>query len=169
MGKLGTGKKDNKVSLKNNFMEIPEIILIFCFIFLFFIILNAVLSVSQEDLEELTRGECNLSEFLCNFGQALGIPRAWMNSRVFLKYVFIPFLSIFSIIYGTLNNARIFPENRINVVISILIALFVLQTGAFTFIVVALFSALGIFSVVIFFFLFFLGIFIVLRFAFKKV
>ncbi len=148
-------------------MEISDIVLIFCFIFLFFLILNAVLSISQEDIEEFTRGECNLSEFLCKFGQALGLPRAWVNSKVFLKYVFIPFLSIFSIIYGTLTNVKIFPENRINVIISILIALVVLQSGAFTFIVVALFAALGMFSVIVFFFLFFLGIFAVLKLALK--
>lgn len=148
-------------------MEVSDLILIFCFIFLFFIILNAVLSISEEDIEELTKGECNLSEFLCKFGQALGLPRAWINSRVFLKYVFVPFLSIFSILYGTLINAKIFPDNRVNVIISVLIALVVLQSGAFTFIVVALFATLGIFSVIIFFLLFFLGIFTIFKIAFK--
>ncbi|RLI98410.1 MAG: hypothetical protein DRP00_02045 [Candidatus Aenigmatarchaeota archaeon] len=148
-------------------MEIPDLILLFGMIFIFFIILNSILSVSEADIEELTQGECNLSEFACRLGEALGLPRAWINSRVFLKYVVIPFLGICSVIYGFLDNVKIFPQHRINVVLAILIALSTIHSGAFTFLVAALFATLGIFSVIVFFFLFFFGLYGLLKLAFR--
>jgi len=143
-------------------MEVSQLVLLFCFTFIFFLILSIVLSVTEEDIREITKGECKLSEFLCKVGEAFGIPGAWLNPKQFLKYVIVPLISVFSITYGFLSEAKVF-EKRINVVISVLIALTTIYSGAFTFFVAALFATLGMFSVIIFFLLFFLGIYCIFK------
>ena len=95
----------------------------------------------------------------------LNIPSEWATPPNLIYYVFIPFLGTFAIIWGilTATHAKIFQNNRVNIVISFVFAISLFYFNILPPIILYLFTFGGIFGVVAFFILFF-----VLTFLFGK-
>ena len=95
----------------------------------------------------------------------LNIPSEWATPPNLIYYVFIPFLGTFAIIWGilTATHAKIFQNNRVNIVISFVFAVSLFYFNILPPIVLYLFTFGGLFGVVAFFVLFF-----VLTFLFGK-
>ncbi len=97
------------------------------------------------------------------FIDTFGFPEEWMNSKDMIFYGLIPFLGIFTIIYGLLDRIRIFKKNKINGLLSFLIAFSTLPLRLFILIVATLFAIMGIYSVAIFAVIFMIGVFLFAR------
>jgi len=146
-------------------MELKEIILIFGLIILLFIIFTSAFNASRVDIEDITSGECNFPRFTCKVGEATGLPSGWLRYNTFLKYVLLPFMGICFIVYGFLDAIKIFPQNRINAILSVIISLSTIFVQVFTVIVATMFATLGMFSTFAFFLLFVIGLFYLIKFA----
>jgi len=87
----------------------------------------------------------------------LNIPAEWTTPPNLIYFVFIPFLGTFAIIWGILTGtrARIFTNQRVNIVISFVFAISLFYFNILPPIVLYLFAFGGIFGVVAFFILFF--------------
>jgi len=97
------------------------------------------------------------------FVDVFGFPEEWFNVKDLIFYGLIPFLGIFTIIYGLLDRIRIFRRKKINGLLSFLIAFSTLPMRLFILIVVTLFAIMGVYSVAIFAVIFIIGVFLFSR------
>jgi len=86
-------------------------------------------------------------------------PSDWVEFPKFVKYVLVPFLGIFTIVYGFLRELRIFKRTKWSIpVLTFLITFSTMPLGFFVTIVNWVFQILGTWSVLMFGFIFFIGV-----------
>lgn len=87
-----------------------------------------------------------------------GFPPSWVVFPNFIWYALVPFLGIFTIVYGFLKELRIFKRTRWSIpVLAFLITFSTMPLRIFVLLVNFMFQFLGAWSVGIFGFIFFIG------------
>lgn len=90
-----------------------------------------------------------------------GLPPEYLRIPQIIWYVIVPFIAVFTVIYGFLQELRLFryTSNKINIVLAFAMSLLLLPSGALTFIVVQLYSFGAAFAAIIFGIVFIVGVF----------
>jgi hypothetical protein len=89
----------------------------------------------------------------------IGIPSDWHYFPAIFYLFLVPFLGIFAIVFGFLRELKIFTNTRhIDWVLALVIAISIIPFGIFVRVVNALFSIMGMYSVIAFAALFFIGV-----------
>ncbi len=76
-----------------------------------------------------------------------GLPSEWTVFPEFLYYFILPLLGIMVIVYGFLNNMKIFDNDRLNIILAVIIGLAALISNIFMGFVKLIFGLLGPISV----------------------
>jgi len=92
------------------------------------------------------------------FVNILGLPQEWVEFPKLLYYYILPILAVVVIVYGFLDTMRIFDNNTINLILSIIIGLMLLISRILPTIVKFVIGVLGPISVVAFGLLFLGGL-----------
>jgi hypothetical protein len=88
-----------------------------------------------------------------------GIPSDWLYVPAMIYLFFVPFLGIFAIVYGFLNEMDIFTKTpKVNIILALLFAFATIPIGAFVRFVSLMFAVLGFYSTGAFGLLFFFGV-----------
>jgi len=89
-----------------------------------------------------------------------GLPPEWLHVPQVIWYVILPFIAVFTVIYGLLRELRIFryAPNKVNIVLAFAMVMLLLPSGVLTFIVVNLYAFGAAFAAIAFFVVFMLGI-----------
>lgn len=89
-----------------------------------------------------------------------GLPAEWLRVPQVIWYVILPFIAVFTVIYGLLRELRIFryAPNKVNIVLAFAMAMLLLPSGVLTFVVVNLYAFGAAFGAIAFFVVFMIGI-----------
>jgi len=89
-----------------------------------------------------------------------GIPADWLRVPQVLWYIIVPFITVFTVIYGMMRELRIFRHNtnKVYVVLSFCFAMLLLPSGILTSIVIYLYAFGAAFAAIVFGVVFMLGV-----------
>jgi hypothetical protein len=89
-----------------------------------------------------------------------GLPPEWLRVPQVFWYVILPFIAVFTVIYGLFKELRIFRHapNKVNIVLAFAMAMLLLPSGVLTFIVVNLYAFSAAFAAIVFGIVFMLGV-----------
>jgi len=143
--------------LKNNWPLLFTIIFLFVLIgILVFIAVTSWMEI-QDRVKAAEGGPCGFPEAACNFAEAVGFPKSWLQSDAFIWYGIIPMFGMTLIIFGFLDQIKIFNRSSLNFAIAFFAAFSTIPLGGYVILVVVLFQLMGKFSIIVFGFMFFLG------------
>jgi len=91
-----------------------------------------------------------------------GFPDEWLRIPNVIYYVFIPFITAFTVIYGLLKELRIFrlAPNKVNIMIAFSMAFLMMPSGMLTWIVTYFYVAGAFIGVIAFMVVFIIGVFL---------
>jgi len=89
-----------------------------------------------------------------------GLPPEWLRVPQVFWYVILPFITVFTVVYGLMKELRIFRHvtNKIYVVLAFCFSMLLLPSGVLTYIVVNLYAFGAAFAAITFGVVFMLGV-----------
>ena len=89
-----------------------------------------------------------------------GLPSEWLRVPQVFWYVILPFIAVFTVVYGLFKELRIFRKapNKVNVVLAFAMTMLLLPSGVLTYIVVNLYAFSAAFAAIIFGIVFMIGV-----------
>ncbi len=145
-------------TLKNRWLLLFTIIFLIVLIgILVFMAVTSWMEI-QDRVRAAEGGPCGFPEAACKFAEAVGFPKSWLQSETFIWYGIMPMFGMTLIIFGFLDQIKIFKRTSLNFLIAFFAAFSTLPLGGYVIFVVVLFQLMGKFSIVVFALLVFLGI-----------
>lgn len=89
-----------------------------------------------------------------------GLPPEWLRVPQVFWYVILPFIAVFTVIYGLFRELRIFRHapNKVNIVLAFSMSMLLLPSGVLTYIVVNLYAFSAAFAAIVFGVVFMVGV-----------
>jgi hypothetical protein len=137
-------------------VRFPASLVIFGLIVLFLVVLPFFVKIPEEAIIPKTWKLTKLPEFMVRGMTYLGFPRDWGYVPAFIYLVIIPFAAILAIVWGFLNQLRIFDKKVVRV-LSLLIAFSTIPVGIFSKMVYFYFAISGFIGISAFVAVFVLG------------
>lgn len=109
-------------------------------------------------IDEETMQVTPMPGFMTPFFRALGFPEDWLWFPAFIYYGIVPLTGVWLILYGFLDQLRIFRREIINGVLAFLIAFSTIPLGLFVSMVALMFGMLGVYATIVFVILAIIGI-----------
>jgi len=106
-------------------------------------------------------GTCAFTPMICRWGKMFGIPDFFLTNRNFIFYFLMPLGAIGTIVYGFLNELRLFHNEKVRILLSIFITLTCIPTQVVTMLTATMLTILGAYSVGAFVVVFGVGVYIV--------
>lgn len=131
---------------------------LFLLVFLISVSSSAIAQQSLNDLSNYLSSAFNvdaLTTFLFP-----GLNPEWLKVPQVLWYVILPFIAVFTVIYGFFKELRIFRHapNKVNIVLAFAMAMLLLPSGALTLIVTYLYAFSAAFAAIVFGVVFIIGV-----------
>jgi hypothetical protein len=120
------------------------------------LIVAIIWGLSNVNVGEFIKGECDLPPHVCDFAARMGFPKGWLSSEKFIWYAFLPLMGVWLIIYGFLDRIKIF-KGSISAVLAFVMAFSTIPLGVFIVLVATLFSIMGTYATFMFVALFIIG------------
>jgi hypothetical protein len=126
--------------------------------FMFLVLPQLILAQQSFDLQNYLGSWFspeNLAQFLFP-----NLPPEYLRIPQVIWYVIVPFIAVFTVLYGLLRELRIFrfAPNKVNVVLAFAMSMLLLPSGVLTFIVVNIYSFGAAFGAIAFIVVFMIGI-----------
>jgi hypothetical protein len=131
----------------------------FSLIFLLIFLAAPVIAQQSTDLQNYLSSFFN-TDTLANF-LLPNLPPEYLRIPEIIWYVIVPFIAVYAVIYGFLQELKLFryTSNKVNIVLAFAMTMLLLPSGVLTFIIVQLYSFGAAFAAIIFGIVFIVGVF----------
>lgn len=104
----------------------------------------------QSDVDKAYTGSCQSNNYACRVADVAGFPRTWLVADMFIWYGIVPLLGMTFIIFGFLDQIKIFDNTSLNFIIALFGSISTIPIGGYAVFVIVMFQSIGQFAVWLF-------------------
>lgn len=104
----------------------------------------------QDKVGDAYTGSCVSNDYACEVADVAGFPRTWLAADMFIWYGIVPLLGMTFIIFGFLDQIKIFDNTSLNFLIALFGSISTIPIGGYAIFVIVMFQSIGQFAVWLF-------------------